>query len=130
MSGRILRFCVGMAAVAGLGALVAPTASAAPANDGPIHRAYERCGGLDGRNDYLIITSNSAPNRAVCFADWGTLRDLRISQAVCVSSGVNEIVIKFSDAGAAPIGLHPGDEQCWARENGERTVVEVQIIKR
>lgn len=132
MSGRVLRFCAAVAAVAGLGAVVAPTASAAVAaanNSGPIFRvADDLCNQWvdHPRGDFLTIVSNSAPHRVVCFADWGTM-GVKISQAVCVSPGRNRIHIRFSDAGAAPINLDPWmPETCWGHE---RTVIEVQIDK-
>ncbi|MFD2418533.1 hypothetical protein [Amycolatopsis pigmentata] len=120
-----------MAAVAGLGVMAAPTASAAPADEpihiGPIHRVPDDiCDPWvdHPRTDFLSITSNSAPHRAVCFADWGTL-GVKISQAVCVGPGRNRIHISFSDPGAAPINLDPGmDPTCWGYE---RTVTLVQI---
>jgi hypothetical protein len=131
MSSRVLRFCLAVAAVAGLGAMAAPAASAAPADEplhiGPIHRVPDDiCDPWvdHPRHDFLSITSNSAPHRSVCFADEGIL-GVKISQAVCVDPGRNRIHIWFSDPGAAQINLDPGMEpNCWGYE---RTVIKVQI---
>lgn len=89
MKSRVLRFCVAMVAAAGLSALVAPAASAAPLT-GPIHRVPDDL--CQSRTDFLTITSNDAPGRAVCFADSGDL-PVYIDEAVCVDSGLNHIYI-------------------------------------
>lgn len=132
MTSRVLRFGVVLAAMAGLAAVVAPAASAAPAGapppmplDGPIHRVPDDlCNPRNGRTDFLTITSNSAPNRAVCFADWG-IKPVYINQAVCVSPGVNHAYIMFADG--SWIEQRPKEAAiCWG---SEREVFEVAIAR-